>query len=327
MRIDKLISDRVAIRSYEVEDKEFCTDMWFDEENGKYLSDPTKEYLDDVYQEAVDTLQDVDYGYYFVIEDAKDGKRLGTCCAFPDDNGTNIDIGYCINKKYWRNGLATDAVSMLIDWARQQSMKTITAEVAKENAASCGLLKKLGFNVKKETTFKKYNMGIEYDSYIFEYNLEEPAIEEIPVENIGEFWDAHIKYLVEDEIITDEEDIEYFKGSEYRGTIEIHMKRGIDRHHLIYFKEAGKRIGAASYTTYKSEDGKCYILDFWVFPEYRGNGTGHRCFEALKKYTKANGAKYYEINSEKEDSVRFWKSFGFVENGKDEWDMPLFILK
>ena len=34
-----------------------------------------------------------------------------------------------------------------------------------------------------------------------------------------------------------------------------------------------------------------------------------------------------EINSEKEDSVRFWRSLGFVENGKDEYDMPLFVKK
>lgn len=32
-------------------------------------------------------------------------------------------------------------------------------------------------------------------------------IEEIPVENIHEFWARHIKYLVDDGIIDDEEDI------------------------------------------------------------------------------------------------------------------------
>lgn len=96
-------------------------------------------------------------------------------------------------------------------------------------------------------------------------------IEEIPVERIDEFWNIHIGYLVDDGIISDEEDIEYFSGD-----------------------------------------------------EYRGNGTGHKCFDALENYTRSDGAKYYEINSTKEDSIRFWKSNGFIENGKDEWDMPLF---
>ena len=150
-------------------------------------------------------------------------------------------------------------------------------------------------------------------------------IEEIPVGRIDEFWEIHLKYLIDDGIIDDPEDIEYFSGDEYRSILADHMKRDTDRHHMVYFVRDGKRIGAASYCTYQSEDGKCFILDFWVFRGFRGNMTGHHCFEALERYTKADGAIYYEINSTKEDSVRFWRSLGFVENGADEYGMPLFI--
>ncbi len=153
------------------------------------------------------------------------------------------------------------------------------------------------------------------------------VVEEIPMGKINDFWKLHIRYLVEDGIISDEEDIAYFSGEEYRGILKDHMDRSADRHHLVYFCRNGVRIGAASYCTYQSEDGKCFILDYWVFPQYRGNGTGHRCFEALEQYTKSDGAKYYELNSTKEESVRFWKSIGFVENGKDEYDMPLMIKR
>ena len=153
------------------------------------------------------------------------------------------------------------------------------------------------------------------------------TIEEIPVENLNDFWDIHIKYLVEDAIITDEEDIEYFKSEEYRGILREHMIRARDKHHMVYFRRDGLSIGAASYCTYKSEDGKCFIMDYWIFPHFRGEGTGHHCFEVLEEYTKADGAKYYELNSTKEDSIRFWKSLGFVENGTDEWDMLLLIKR
>ena len=152
-------------------------------------------------------------------------------------------------------------------------------------------------------------------------------IEQIPVDEIGNFWPLHLNYLIEDGIIDDEEDVAYFSGAEYRGILEDHMRRSADRQHMVWFCEGGERIGAASYCTYESEDGKCFILDFWVFPEYRGNGTGHRCFEALEEYTKADGAVYYELNSTKENSIRFWKSLGFVENGLDEYDMPLFVRR
>ncbi|MDO4177184.1 MAG: GNAT family N-acetyltransferase [Bacillota bacterium] len=153
------------------------------------------------------------------------------------------------------------------------------------------------------------------------------SIEEIPIERINEFWELHIKYLVDDGIISDEEDIAYFTGKEYRGILEDHMIRSTDKQHMVYFCRDGERIGAASYCTYQSEDGKCFILDYWVFPQFRGNGTGHRCFEALEQYTKADGAQYYELNSTKENSIRFWKSMGFVENGKDEYDMLLLVKR
>lgn len=149
-------------------------------------------------------------------------------------------------------------------------------------------------------------------------------IEEIPAENIAEFWPLHLNYLVEDEIVTDPEDIEYFSGDAYRGLILAHMQREPDRHHILYFTENGQRIGAAQYNTYQSEDGKCFILDFWIFPAFRDQGKGHAAFQALETYTRKDGAAYYMLNSEKPASVRFWKSLGFTEAGKDEWNVPLF---
>ena len=92
------------------------------------------------------------------------------------------------------------------------------------------------------------------------------TIEEIPVEELDAFWPLHMRYLIDDGIISDEEDVEYFSGSEYRGILEAHMKRDADRHHMVWFCRDGEKIGAASYCTYQSEDGKCFVLDFWVFP-------------------------------------------------------------
>ena len=72
------------------------------------------------------------------------------------------------------------------------------------------------------------------------------TIEEIPVTSINEFWEIHIKYLINDSIISDDEDVEYFTGQEYRGIIENHMLRDADRHHLVYFVRCNERVGAAS---------------------------------------------------------------------------------
>ena len=105
------------------------------------------------------------------------------------------------------------------------------------------------------------------------------------------------------------------------------MLRTPDTLHMVYFVRDGVRIGASQYCTFKSEDGKCFILDFWVFPEYRGNGTGHECAQLFFEYTKNDGALYYALNYAKEDSRRFWLSLGFVDNGIDEYGSPLMIKR
>ena len=157
--------------------------------------------------------------------------------------------------------------------------------------------------------------------------MQKIQIEEIPVAQIDEFWKIHIRYLVDDEIVTDDEDLQYFQSREYRDIIKAHMLRSVDSHHMVYFVCNDIRIGAAQYNTYQSEDGKCFILDFWVFPEHRGNGTGHRCFAALQAYTKSEGARYYELNCTKDNAHRFWNSLGFVDCGVDEYEMPVMIRR
>lgn len=85
------------------------------------------------------------------------------------------------------------------------------------------------------------------------------VIEEIPTERAGEFWEIQYRYLTEDERA-------YFQSPEYRDVLDGYARREPDRLHRVYFVRDGARIGAAQYCTYLSEDGKCFVLDFWVFP-------------------------------------------------------------
>lgn len=171
MKIEnKLIGKRITVRSYQKSDLDFVSGMWFDKANGRYLSDPEKEYIDEKFQRAVDKLDNDPLGYYFVAELISTGEPIGSCCAFPDYDGEDtliFDIGYCVHKFCWRQGYGSEIVSVLLDWIRSNGGIRVTAEVAKENEASCEMLKKLGFEVIKEGSFKKYNMNISFDSVIF----------------------------------------------------------------------------------------------------------------------------------------------------------------
>lgn len=168
MKIDKPIQGpRLAIRSYERSDLPFVTSMWLDPENGKYLSDPTADRVDAVFQKALDSLQDSPYGYYLIIELA--GERIGSFSVFPEDGV--YDIGYCIHKDHWRQGYAAEALTVMLDWIRTQGAKSVTAEVASENTASNALLQKFGFAVERRTSFEKYNMDMQFESFIYAKDL------------------------------------------------------------------------------------------------------------------------------------------------------------
>lgn len=160
-----LSGERITIRDYVRTDLPFVAGMWFDGENGKYLSDPTAGFVDENYQKALDGMEDNPAGYYLVIE-TKDFP-VGSCCMFPDKAGQVYDIGYCIHKKYWRRGYGTEAILLLKEWIQARGGREITAEVAAENAASNLLLRKMGFEMHRKSEFRKYKMDVHYESYIY----------------------------------------------------------------------------------------------------------------------------------------------------------------
>lgn len=168
---ESLDSTRLLIRNYEPTDLDFCTSIWLDEENGKFLSDPTAAFVDKTYQKALDTLQDSTMGYYLIAASPAGHPLIGTFSVFPDETNAIYDIGYCIHKEYWNQGYGTELVKTMIQWVRKQGGKKITAEVAVENTASNSLLQKLGFVIKQESVFEKYGMNTSFKSMIYELEL------------------------------------------------------------------------------------------------------------------------------------------------------------
>ena len=151
--------------------------------------------------------------------------------------------------------------------------------------------------------------------------------EAITAEETARFWRELGAYHDRDIFANAEsEEREYFHGSEYREAVQAAHDRAADRCYYLFFGRGGIDIGFALASLFTSEDGKLFILEFCVLPEYRGSGTGHDCAAALLGWARARGMKYAELNCAEERRVRFWKSLGFVPNGVDEWGEPLMLL-
>lgn len=161
---------RLRIRTYRLADRDFILALWGDRENGKYMVDPTAEHRDERYLAAVDEMADEPDGYYLVAELRADGTPVGTCCAFPEA-GDNWDIGYCIHKAHWREGLGTEMVSALILWIKARGGRSVTGEVADDNAASVALLRKLGFTPDRKTRYRKWGEATWFDAHFYKLEL------------------------------------------------------------------------------------------------------------------------------------------------------------
>lgn len=142
------------------------------------------------------------------------------------------------------------------------------------------------------------------------------------------FW-AQLHSYFERDIFPDpqDEDRDYFLSEEYRAHMQKIHSREQDQCHYLFFRRDGQDIGFALPVIFSTEDGKCFIMEFCVYPEFRGDGTGKECASALLAWAKENGARYAELNyGSNEKRLHFWKTMGFQKNGADEWGEPLMIL-
>lgn len=161
-------------------------------------------------------------------------------------------------------------------------------------------------------------------------NVEDAMIEIRECANAAEeeFFRNELRAYFERDLFPDpqDEDREYFLGEDYWESAEKLNMRDVDRLRYMLFSRDGVDIGFAMATIYGTEDGKCYLMEFCVLPQYRGGGTGHACAQVFFDWAYANGAEYIELNAHTQQRQRFWKSMGFVDNGVDDWGDPLLML-
>ena len=154
------------------------------------------------------------------------------------------------------------------------------------------------------------------------------TIREAVTENdVAAFWEQLHAYHKRDIFPdSDDDELEYFLGSGYHDRMMEIYSRPQDRCFFLFFRRNGRDIGFAMPVIFTSEDGKCFIMEYCVYSEFRGNGTGRECAGVLLDWAKERGALYAELNCGGSERRHFWKNVGFVENGVDEWGDVLMIL-
>jgi RimJ/RimL family protein N-acetyltransferase len=86
-------------------------------------------------------------GFQWGVERKEDGRLLGTCTIFHIHVKNRCgELGYALKSEHWKKGYMGEALTSLLDFAfGPMNMRRLEADVDPRNAASLGILRKLGF--------------------------------------------------------------------------------------------------------------------------------------------------------------------------------------
>ena len=105
--------------------------------------------LDDAraWHERMARLQATGLALQFVVASRASGEAIGTCLLFRYEEGSErVELGYVLGRDHWGRGLMREALTALIGRAFDgMGVRRVEAEVDTRNAASAGLLRRLGF--------------------------------------------------------------------------------------------------------------------------------------------------------------------------------------
>lgn len=145
----ELNTSDLHLRPSTLADAEGMFAMLSDPESMKYWSDKPVPDLDAALQALRKDLESDAKGHSMCWAVTLKGQddMIGKVILFQFSQGNHrAEIGYIMNRNYWRQGLMHQALEAVIDFAfNTLNLHRIEADVDTKNAGSLGLLEKLGF--------------------------------------------------------------------------------------------------------------------------------------------------------------------------------------
>lgn len=136
---------RVRLRPLRIDDASALHPLYSDAEAMTWWTHGPHDRLEETEAKLADNLSHDDWRAWAITLVAND-TAIGTVAAHEERQGRVAEIGYSLVRAYWGTGLAREAVSLLIDYLfKIEGYRRIFADTDPDNAASNGLLSRLGF--------------------------------------------------------------------------------------------------------------------------------------------------------------------------------------
>lgn len=94
---------------------------------------------------------------FFEFAITLDGKQIGAISIYLNEQRTEGELGWILNKKYWGRGFATEAAMAVKDFAvNELKVSNLVAYCDFRNTASCNVMKKIGLTLVKDDGVRQY---------------------------------------------------------------------------------------------------------------------------------------------------------------------------
>lgn len=156
-----LETDRLILRPLMLEDAEIVFKNWTsDPAVAKYMRwnlhntvEDTKEWLA---LEEINIESERVYTWGFVLKE--NGTLIGSGGLVLKEKEDLYELGYNLMKKYWNQGIATEAAKGIVQFAiNELNVNKLFACHAKENPASGEVMKKVGFTYTKDGSYTSFD--------------------------------------------------------------------------------------------------------------------------------------------------------------------------
>ena len=192
MKIERLETERLILRTYEERDLQDLYEYLSDEEVVAF-----EPYEPMNPEEVKKCLEDrIVSEEFLAIEEKCTGKMIGNIYV-SERYAESVEIGYVLNRKFWKKGYAYEACDRVCKYIFEQGKHRIEAACDPLNVASWKLLERLGFQregyLHKDIYFRKDEDGnpIWKDTYIYSLLCEPEHIDDSKIKALEiQMWEA-----------------------------------------------------------------------------------------------------------------------------------------
>lgn len=168
----KIITDRIILRNFKKEDLQDLYEYCSQEGVGEAAGWPHHKTLEES-ATVLNGFMKNEHQYAIVYKE--DNKVIGHIGVHEDSEDGRLDtkeLGYVLNKNYWKRGIMTEVIYAILDYLFSNDICYVYACCFKHNEASKRLIEKCGFDFENEGTFNAKMLDKTFDTFEYVYKKE-----------------------------------------------------------------------------------------------------------------------------------------------------------